>query len=236
MKPGHASRVRLALVAVLAGLLALAGLSEVRSQPPGFGGRPPGNVTGTPGGISGMPRPGSGISGMPSMPRPGISGGISGNPGMPGSGISGTPGRGISGSSFPPTPTGVSGISGMGHIPSMDVRAPSIPVYETVWKCTRCQAEVGRGPARPSLIQCPSCGARIGGSGFTSTRSAGSTGGPSGSSDSPVDSKSLVTIIGVVVGVAFLAGLVAFIVKMARGTGRPPKRAKRRRRVSLDDL
>jgi hypothetical protein len=238
MQSSHTTRVRVALAGVFVGLIGLAGLSKVHSQPPGFSGRPPGGVSG----ISGSGA--SGFSGMPSGPRPGFSGGISGNPGISGSGISGISGHGISGAHISGiSGTGTSGISGhgisgmpsgisgMGRIPSMNT--PSMPMYETVWKCTRCQAEVGRGPVKPNLYQCPSCGARIGGVGFTSSQSPGSTGGSSGP---PVDSKTLVTIIAVVVGLAFLLGLVVFIVKMARGSGRPPRRAKRRRRVSLDDM
>jgi hypothetical protein len=36
-------------------------------------------------------------------------------------------------------------------------------VWETVYTCSRCKAELGRGAAPPALTQCPHCGARFAG-------------------------------------------------------------------------
>jgi DNA-directed RNA polymerase subunit RPC12/RpoP len=50
-------------------------------------------------------------------------------------------------------------------------RIPKVntPKFEWVWKCTRCQGELGRGQVKPTLATCPHCGARfIGSTGFDS--------------------------------------------------------------------
>src|SRR5262245_48669085 len=33
------------------------------------------------------------------------------------------------------------------------------PVWITVWSCSRCQAELGRGDIKPAIAVCPRCGA-----------------------------------------------------------------------------
>jgi hypothetical protein len=126
------SRVRFALVGVLAILVVAFTQSDVWSQPgrpprpPGSGiaGRPPGGITGMPGGFTGMP--GGGIAGFP--------GGITGMPG----GFTGMPG-GIAG-----MPGGLGG--GMS---------------QQVWKCTKCRGVLGYGPHDPGQSICPHCGARL---------------------------------------------------------------------------
>jgi hypothetical protein len=63
----------------------------------------------------------------------------------------------------------------------------NIGAVEKVWFCTRCNAEVGRGPNPPSRLTCPNCGARF---------SVGVVGGIAG-------------------GIALLIGLVAFAIRKA---------------------
>lgn len=93
----------------------------------------------------GLSQPGRpGLPGRPNMPGP--PGGITGVPGAPG-GVTGIPGG-------PP-----SGITGIGGMPG---RPPNFgPQFETVWTCSKCNAELGRGNVKPNYSSCPKCGARF---------------------------------------------------------------------------
>jgi hypothetical protein len=42
---------------------------------------------------------------------------------------------------------------------------PQPPMFVTVWNCSRCRAELGRGNIKPVLDTCPSCGCRLIGGG-----------------------------------------------------------------------
>ena len=146
--------VRAGLVGVLSLLGLVASLSEARSQFP----RPP---------ISQPPRPPL-LPPRPTIPLPptpgfsGIGGGITGIGGMPGgiTGISGMPG-------------GITGISGMpGGITGIGGGIGGFTMTETVWKCSGCNAVLGRGPVKPNYSSCPQCQARfrnggVGAGGFT---------------------------------------------------------------------
>jgi hypothetical protein len=120
--------------------------------PVGFGGAP-GGIAGTPGGITGVP---GGISGMPGGRPPGaFTGTPGGATGISGAGISGIHGTGISGIHG----AGISGISGMGG-PGFGGGGRT----ETVWTCSRCGFELGRGPVDPGQPSCPRCGVKFNGS------------------------------------------------------------------------
>ncbi len=90
---------------------------------------------------------------------------------------------------------------------------PQVPMFVTVWSCSRCGAELGRGDVKPSVEVCPRCGARLGvggmfsGSGPTNARGSGN----------PEAYKTGAIILGVVVlGAALLVGGGLLLARMLR--------------------
>jgi hypothetical protein len=81
------------------------------------------------------------------MPAPG------GIHGIHGTGIHGIHGAGVSG-------MGGTGIHGVGGTPAPGFGPPR---SEVVWRCSKCNFELGRGPVDPGQPSCPSCGARFDG-------------------------------------------------------------------------
>ena len=160
------TRVRFTLFGIFAllglGFALSPGYSQVGRQPGGIGGRPGGvpggipptpginrpNIPVTPGFPGGIAPP---VTGFPNIPGgtptvPGFPGTPGGTPGFPG-GVPGTPG----------------GIPGTGGIPG---GFPSMPRTESVWSCSACNREIGRGPSPPTVGVCPHCGARLTGVSF----------------------------------------------------------------------
>src|SRR5262245_45397258 len=153
-----AFRVRFALVSVFA-LLALALLiSESHAQRPGgggggFGGAPVGGggggrPGGAGGGIGGVPARPGGVGGAP--PRPGGAGGM---PPRPGGGVGG-PGAGWNGGGNRPVVVPVAPQGG-----GWNGGGGGGGWTETVWSCSECGCEIGRGSAKPAIKSCPQCGA-----------------------------------------------------------------------------
>jgi hypothetical protein len=101
----------------------------------------------------GVPRPNPGIPGPPSPRVPGPN-----QPFMPGPNQPGVPGPNQPGNPWPNQP-------GMPGRPNNWQQPPSVPqqrtVWITVWTCSRCGQEVGRGDHQPSLANCPHCGANF---------------------------------------------------------------------------
>jgi hypothetical protein len=128
--------VRFALACILALLVVGFVFSTGYSQ---FG-RPP---IGQPGGLPPIPTP-PGMPGGPQIPQPPA-------PGMPGAGF---PNGGMPGAGFPnggmPNNGGMPGRPGFGG------------QRVTVWSCSGCGFEVAEGPIKPSIANCPKCGARFG--------------------------------------------------------------------------
>jgi hypothetical protein len=99
------------------------------------------------------------------------------------------------------------------------------PVFITVWKCSKCQQELGRGGPKPDLHSCPFCGARFRngispvsfkseGGGGAPLNLAGSGSASSGSSDEGGLSAPIIVVI-VVSVLALMAGIgVAIAVKL----------------------
>jgi DNA-directed RNA polymerase subunit RPC12/RpoP len=55
---------------------------------------------------------------------------------------------------------------------------PGLPKFETVWTCSNCRKELGRGPQQPQLASCPNCGVKfINGGGIFNNESAQNNGG-----------------------------------------------------------
>jgi hypothetical protein len=75
-------------------------------------------------------------SGIPPLPQP-PNMGVPGNPGFPNG----------------PQPPNM-GNPANPRIPN----GPQPPMFETVWKCMKCGAELGRGGPMPRLEKCPQCG------------------------------------------------------------------------------
>jgi hypothetical protein len=192
-------------------------------MPGGITGRPSGSITGTPGGVPG------GITG--------ISGGITGSNLRPG---------------------GASGISGGITVPTIPGRGRLTPTRplgggsfsETVWTCTGCNGELGRGPNDPGQTVCPHCGAHLsgtvnapisGGNSAPPSAPAAAVGGAASAaapaapeSDTPKNTSRVWTIIGIAVGVIFFTAVAAMLcMVVANSSSRRP--ALRRRPVSLDD-
>ncbi|HLW67968.1 MAG TPA: hypothetical protein VKS79_21805 [Gemmataceae bacterium] len=80
-------------------------------------------------------------------------------------------GPGMPGGNFPKMPNNPGGPPGFpgnmpGNTPNMPSSPPSMPNMpgppETVWTCSNCGKEVGRGPFKPDIANCPFCGVRIG--------------------------------------------------------------------------
>lgn len=120
--------------------------------------------------------------GRPQMPqRPGMPGGAGGGGPV---GPPGMPGGGGGGFTQPGMPGGADRGFGRPAMPAMpempkppEPRMPDIPrmpdfprpgnLFETVWKCGKCQAELGRGSVKPAVNSCPHCGVNfINGGGF----------------------------------------------------------------------
>jgi len=78
-------------------------------------------------------------SGIPPLPQP-PNMGVPGNPGFPNG----------------PQPPNM-GNPANPRIPN----GPQPPMFETVWKCMSCGAELGRGGQMPRLEKCPHCGVRF---------------------------------------------------------------------------
>ena len=147
--PRHWLRVGI-LAATLLPLISIALIAGFsKAQPPG----PPGQRN-NPGGSS-FPGSNPNFPNMPNNPRmPG------GNPNFPGNAPPSFPG----GSS--PNAPGNSPPSFPGGMPnnpnSPGPNMPSMPgPPEMVWTCSACGKEVGRGPFKPDLANCPFCGVRI---------------------------------------------------------------------------
>jgi hypothetical protein len=121
--------MRIALVGVLAVLTAALVVPNVSAQ---LGG--PGRPGGRPGGAGAQTPPfGGGM--MPGGPPPGVV-----PPAMPRPDMPGAPGSGMGGPFGPP--------GGFGG-----------PKFESVWKCGKCQREIGTGAFPPAT--CPHCGVHL---------------------------------------------------------------------------
>ncbi|HEV3145734.1 MAG TPA: hypothetical protein VGZ47_17735 [Gemmataceae bacterium] len=166
-----------------------------------------------------------------SMPR-----GPGNPPGFPGGNMPNTP---------PNQPPGFPGNT-PGNMPnSPNMPGPTIPgPPEMIWTCSNCKKEVGRGPFKPDLANCPFCGVRIGNTmagmqansqdrmNQAMNRNAGSPGpvGPASSSTSA----SRFAITGVF---ALLAGLVVIVIVVVAIVGavflfKTTPKARRVRRAS----
>jgi hypothetical protein len=152
--------------------------------PSGFPGKPPGMIQP---GVPGRP----GILGQPGFPGNPGQGGILGRPnqgiqpGQPGFPF-GQPGAqmpGFGGMPNFPQPGNNAGMNPPGFNPPQPGNNPNVPdpeirnaemnppvmqfqpqqVFDQIWTCSRCGAELGRGGTQPAVYACPHCGARLSG-------------------------------------------------------------------------
>src|SRR5262249_18049687 len=119
------------------------------AQPPGFP-RPP-----SPPPMP--PMPGGGIPGG-GMRGGGIHGGNFSGGGLSGGGLSG---GGLSGNGLSGGGLAGGGLSGGGPRPDPwrnDPPRGGLSFTQSVWMCSNCNATLGTGPGKPSLVRCPRCG------------------------------------------------------------------------------
>lgn len=148
-RPWNGRRIALiGVLAVLAAALVVPNVSAQLGRPGGGLGPvappapPGGGLGGMPGGPPGFP-PGGPGPGM--MPQPNMPGGLGGNvPQMPRPDMPGGPQ--MPRPNMPGGPIGPPG--GFGG-----------PLFETVWKCGKCQKEIGTGAFPPAT--CPHCGVHL---------------------------------------------------------------------------
>jgi len=58
-----------------------------------------------------------------------------------------------------PNQGGKQGIVGTGR--PVTPGQPGAPQFETVWRCSNCNEELGRGPNKPNIAMCPKCGVSL---------------------------------------------------------------------------
>lgn len=91
--------------------------------------------------------------------------------------------------------------------------APQTPVYITVWSCSHCGQELGRGNSPPGLPACPHCNASFVGRAPVSRQVATEA-------NSPIISGRTI-LLGVLLGGAVLVALVLIILMLVRAFARP---------------
>jgi hypothetical protein len=178
---------------------------------------------------------GGGVGGGGIAPRP--------NPGMIG-GPNPINGGGVIGGPNPINGGGVVGGPNINGGMPQPPRIPPPPVFETVWTCSKCNAELGRGGAQPNLASCPRCGVRFI-NGMPSRQEVPVNNPPPGnpapsnntsssrSSAGTTDASQVMFTIGIICGVLIALGggaaLIWYLINKQRSTKRP------RRRLTVPD-
>ncbi|MBX9623335.1 MAG: transposase [Gemmataceae bacterium] len=73
------------------------------------------------------------------------------------------PGAPFGGPNFPGGPGGITGMGGPPTRPDSGMGGfGGVPRFESVWTCSKCGHEVGRGTFKPDVANCPKCGTRFG--------------------------------------------------------------------------